>query len=165
MFHLTKKRAVVMAVVGSLALGAGAYAYFTSGGSGTGTASVGQSEDFTVGVTLPANSAPLAPGGADQIMDYVVTNPTDGYQRVVSREASVDSSDGNITSGGVAVEDCSASWFEADVISPATSDLPADLAGGATYEGTVEVRMLNVPLPQDDCEGASPDITVTVNAS
>ena len=54
MFHFTKKRAVVIAAIGSLAVGAGAYAYFTSTGAGSGTATIGSPR-----VTV-SNEAPRA---------------------------------------------------------------------------------------------------------
>ncbi|MEA2184468.1 MAG: hypothetical protein QOF69_3653, partial [Solirubrobacteraceae bacterium] len=60
MFHFTKKRAVVVAVVGSLALSIGAYAYFTSTGSGNGTATTGSSSLFSVTSQAPTGG-PLTP--------------------------------------------------------------------------------------------------------
>jgi len=160
MFHFTKKRAVVIAVVGSLALGAGAYAYFTSTGAGTGTASVGSTTAFDVSVSSNSTGT-LYPGAGSQTLDYVVTNPSSGHQNLSSAVASVASSGGDIISGTAPVTGCKASWFTA--VASSTNPLPQDLAGAGTSSGTVLVTMQNASESQDSCQGKAPNITV--NAS
>lgn len=162
MFHFTKKRAIVMAVVASLAMSVGAYAYFTSTGTGTGTASVGTSAAFDVAVEAP-QGGPLYPGLGTQTLSYEITNSGDGNQRLISVEALVDrSADGYIMSGTpvAAVQGCYASWFTAAAI-PNAGDLPKDLNGAATSSGTVKVEIPNDhTVSQNACKGASPKITV-----
>jgi hypothetical protein len=163
MFHLTKKRAVAMAVVGSLALSAGAYAYFTgAAGTGGGSASAGSSVPFGVAVSSNGTGT-LTPGGGTQLLTYTVTNPSTGHQSLSSVEASVAASDttpeASIMEGTTAVPGCKASWFTA-VATPDSSVSPQDLGSLGTSTGTVLVRMLNVDEPQDLCQGRSPRITV-----
>ena len=81
MFQFTKKRAVVaMAVVGSLALSVGAYAYFSAAGAGTGTAKSGTTSPVTITQTnLPI--ATLYPG-TSQPVHLDVKNVGEGTQLV-----------------------------------------------------------------------------------
>jgi hypothetical protein len=77
-FHFTKKRAVVMTVVGSLALAAGAYAYFTTTGAGTGAATVGTSSAVVLHGVAPTTLYP----GTSSIVTFTVDNPSSGHQLV-----------------------------------------------------------------------------------
>jgi hypothetical protein len=78
MFHFTKKRAVAMAVVGSLALSAGAYAFFTSTGTGGGSASVGTSADIVITATSPDKLYPTT----SSLVTVTIANPGGGPQKV-----------------------------------------------------------------------------------
>jgi hypothetical protein len=161
MFHFTKKRAIVIAVVGSLALGAGAYAYFTSTGTGNGAGSVGSSTAFTVAVSSDATGT-LYPGAGSQTLTYNVTNSSSGHQRLSSAIASVASTGGEIMSGtpSAPVSGCLASWFTASAST--TNPLPQDLAGSGISSGTVVVTMQNDPdASQDSCQGKAPKILVS----
>src|SRR5262245_12150725 len=73
--HLTKKRVVVLAVVAAVAaIGATAFAYFTTTGSGTGSASVGTSSAVALhGTTVNT----LYPGTSTEV-DFTVDNPASG---------------------------------------------------------------------------------------
>jgi hypothetical protein len=162
MFHFTKKRAIVIAVIGSLALGAGAYAYFTSTGAGTGTAAVGSAAPFTVAVSA-ATGGPLYPAAGSQSLGYVVTNSSDGTQRLRTVTAAPESSElpgslGDIVTSTGVVSGCKAEWF---TVVATTPGLAMDLASHATASGTAVVTMANVNASQDACQGSSPNITVT----
>ena len=158
MFHFTKKRAVVaMAVVGSLALSVGAYAYFTAGGSGTGSASVGDPAAFNVTVSSDTTGT-LYPGTGSQTLTYTVTNPIGGPQRLSTAVASLATSGENIISGNDEIAGCKAAWFTADATSNAP--LPQELASQGTSSGTVLVKMLDATVSQDSCKGKAPRIIV-----
>jgi hypothetical protein len=79
MHRITRKRTLVaLSCVSVLALGAVAYAYFTSTGSGTATAKVGTSSAITLKGTVSGN---LYPGASSQV-SFTVDNPSSGTQRV-----------------------------------------------------------------------------------
>lgn len=75
MFHFTKKRAVVMTVLGSLALPVGAYAHFTSTGSGSGSATVGTSTEWAVTTSTRTGDPLTADDGPTQAVAYTAPNP------------------------------------------------------------------------------------------
>jgi hypothetical protein len=158
MFHLTKKRAVAMAVAGSLALSAGAYAFFTTGGSGTGTASVGD-----VGwqlVTQATTDGPMIPGGPAAKINYTVKNTGSGVQSLAHVAISV------ADAGG-------AEWTVAGTPPCTRSDFNIGSAGaGVTYDDTTlnyvqpgetvtrtaTIEMVNASSNQDACKNATPPL-------
>jgi hypothetical protein len=156
MFHLTKKRAVAMAVVGSLALSAGAYAYFTSTGTGSGSATVGQSAPFTVSTAAPTGG-PLTPGGPFETVAYTVTNGSSGDQLLTNITVSVANPDG---SEWIAVPGCSKNDFSVNGAADGATYLDTENAGntpaGAIRNNTVTIQMVNDPLrSQNACQGVS----------
>lgn len=153
---VTKKRALVLAVVAALAVAATAIAYFTSTGSGTGQASVGSATNWTVAVSSDSTEA-IFPGAGSETLTYKVTNAGTGHQNLEGTSTEVASKAGNITEKGVEVSGCKASWFSAVNHAPV---LPHDLAHGETVEGTVTVSMENAAENQNACQGKKPDITV-----
>jgi hypothetical protein len=71
----TRRRLVsVLAVVGILALGGAAYAYFTSHGSGSGHGSTGTMSTITLSATAGSPSTSLYPGGTGDV-SLAVNNP------------------------------------------------------------------------------------------
>ncbi len=160
--RILKKRVIAaFTVVAVLAVAGVAVAYFTSSGTGTGTATVGTSSGLTVN-PVAATGGPLYPGSGTEVIGYTVSNPATGSQSLQGTTAVVASSGGNITSGGVAVPGCLASWFTA--INTAPTPLPQDLAGGATSTaGSVSVTMQDVNSSQDLCKSTSPDITISAS--
>jgi hypothetical protein len=154
-----KKRTLALAVVVVLAVAGAAIAYFTSSGSGTGTASVGSSTAFTVSVSSDSSHG-LYPGAGSENLAYSVHNGSSGNQNLSGTSAVVaQDTNGDVTSGGSSVAGCKASWFTAVNNGPT----PANLAGGATVNGSVDVSMQDSGTNQDACQGASPDITVSAN--
>jgi hypothetical protein len=163
MFRLLKKKRVGVAVgvVASLALAAGALAFFTSSGSGTGSATVGSAGAWTVNVSA-ATGGPLFPGAGSQSIAYTVTNAGSGHQSLTGTTAVVASSGGNVTTNGTAVPGCLASWFTATNTAP--TPLPQDLAGSDTSTGgSVAVSMTDAGTSQNSCQGVSPDITISAS--
>jgi hypothetical protein len=71
----TRRRLIaVLAVVGVLAVGGAAWAYFTSHGSGSGHASTGTMSTVTLSATAGSASTPLYPGGTGDV-SLEVNNP------------------------------------------------------------------------------------------
>ena len=64
----------VLAVVGVLAVGGAAWAYFTSSGSGSGSASTGTMSTVTLNATAGTPLTPLYPGGTGDV-SLEVNNP------------------------------------------------------------------------------------------
>ena len=159
MRFVTKKR--VAAAVAALAIGGtsmAAYAYFTAqSGSGSHTAPVGTSTQWQVSVG--AFSGNLYPGGPNTTATYTVTNNGSGHQGITGETATLGTSGSDVTSGGVDVPGCLASWFTVSAGAP----LATDIAPGGNTTGTVTATMNNVASSQDACKNAAPDVTVTVS--
>jgi hypothetical protein len=163
MSHLLRRKRVGVAVgvIASLALAAGAVAFFTSAGSGTGSATVGSAGAWTVNVSA-ATGGPLYPGSGSQSIAYTVTNSGSGHQSLTGTSAAVASSGVNVTQGGTPVSGCLASWFTATNTPP--TPLPQNLAGSATSTGgSVAVSMQDSGTNQNPCQGVSPDITISAS--
>jgi hypothetical protein len=137
MFHFTKKRAVVMAVVGSLALGAGAYAYFSAAGAGTGTATTGSASTVLITQT---NTLPALYPGNNAVVNLDIKNTGAGTQLVrLVHLASVSTNK----------PDCDASAFTmADVA------INARMAAGETTSKTGSLVMSDTDADQNGCQGA-----------
>jgi hypothetical protein len=69
-----RRLVAVLAVVGVLAVGGAAFAYFTSSGSGTGGATTGTMSTVTLSATAGSASTPLYPGGTGDV-SFEVNNP------------------------------------------------------------------------------------------
>ena len=143
MFHLTKKRAAVVAVVGSLAMAAGAYAYFTSTGGGTGSATVGTSSAMTIAATAPTTLFPTT----SSPVTVTVTNPGSGAQKVGT--VKLDSITSDKPGCDVSSNAAGAAFTMADVVINRTV-----AAGDFTAEpGTL--MMNDTGANQDACQGAA----------
>ena len=160
---------VVVTAALVLAGGRAAFAYFTSSGSGTGAASVGSpgTADWSVSVdTRDSTIGAIYPGsGNDQIVFYV-QNDGNGDEQFSTATPTVDEDGGDIEEGATAspspVASCSASWFHAMV----TDDprINTDINPGGTVQVTVKVTMPSDSTDnQNACEGASPDVTLSVS--
>lgn len=156
MNHLTSKRAlVVLGCVGALAIGAVAYAYFTSTGSGTATAKVGTSSAVTLKGTVSGN---LYPGASSQV-SFTVDNPSSGAQRV-----------GTITLTGITVDaahsTCSTviSGGNPDFSMPAVTvnaTFPSGNGQAVTPKGTL--TMNDTGVNQNACQGAELTLALSSN--
>lgn len=73
-----RKMVAVGGVVGTMALGAIAYAYFTASGSGTGSASVGTSATLTI---HGSTASTLYPGTSSSVT-FTADNPSSGHQQI-----------------------------------------------------------------------------------
>jgi hypothetical protein len=133
-----------------------AYAYWTSGGSGTGQATAGTTANITVNQTSSVSG--LYPGGPGVTLSGNFDNPNAGSVQISSITAVVSS----ISGGGT------------DATKPACT--PADFSiGGAVGTTTVPsgtgvgawsgltIQMVNTAANQDNCKGATANITYTAH--
>jgi hypothetical protein len=155
MFHFTKKRAVIMAVIGSLALGAGAYAYFTSTGTGTGEATVGTSAEWAV--LMSTSDHLMTPGGPTQTITYTVRNNSSGVQKLANVAVAV--SNGNTPEWSVGT--CSKGDFSIGgrPVGETYNDTTGpgiDVASGTQVQRTVTIQMIDTAANQDSCKNTRP---------
>jgi hypothetical protein len=163
MFHLTKKRAVIIAVVGSLALGAGAYAYFTSTGTGSGQATVGSSTAWAV--EAQATQGVMTPDGPVATINYTVKNNSTGYQNLANVAISV--ANGTTPWSAAGTPPCTKGDFR--IGGPTAPDPAFELVGvtyndatvvnvapNATVTRTAKIQMVDNGLNQDACQGKTP---------
>jgi hypothetical protein len=162
---------VAITAVLVLAGGRAAFAYFTSSGSGTGAAAVGSAgaSDWVVSVDGgDSTTGPIYPGsGYDEIVFYV-QNDGDGDEQFSDVTATLesDADTGNIEEGPTAspsaVPSCSASWF--DVTVDSDPRINTDIGSGNRVKVWVKVTMPSDSSDdQDACEGASPNVTLSVS--
>jgi hypothetical protein len=147
MFHFTKKRAVVTAVVGSLVLSIGAYAFFTSTGSGGGTASVATIAQVTISATSPTT---LYPNGSS-LVDVTIANPGNGPQRVGTVHLDSITSADKPSCITTANQD-GAAFTMADI------PVPEVIAGGGSITKQVWLTMNDTGVNQNTCAGATLDL-------
>jgi len=174
---MTKKRLlIVISVVGVLALGGSALAYFTTTGNGSGTGTVGNATQWVVagGSVVGTMYPDKTFGGPDQGVvtgASVKNNAASGYQELNNITATISSVS---TSGAYSGEDaCTVADFQFNSPTATWSGSgtqtasinPADnLAPGASYNiSDLNVVMVDDGTPQDNCQGAT--VTVTFAAS
>ena len=154
MRHLTKKRAVILAVVAAMAFSAAAIAYFTAGGSGTGSATVGTSatalitQTNTLGGLYPATSQPV---------NLDIKNTGTGSQFVNAVHLASIAADSGHASCDVSSSGANASFTMADVTVGQT------LAAGATTSKSGSLAMNDTGVSQDSCQGATLTLTFSSN--
>ena len=154
--RFAKKRVILaLSVVAALVVTGAAVAFFTS--TGTGQAQVGSAENWTV-TPSGATGGPMFPGSGTSNIAYTIKNPGSDSRHLGSTSAAVASLNNDITSNGTEVTGCLASWFAATMH---TDPAPADVAGGATVDGSVDVTMTDTGVSQDACQGKTPDITIS----
>ena len=78
MIRFTRRRVVLLATAGCLALAGAAYAYFSATGSGTGTATVGTSTALTLHGTTGGTLYP----GTSTTVSFTVDNTSSGSEQV-----------------------------------------------------------------------------------
>jgi hypothetical protein len=134
----------------------GAYAYFTSTGAGSGSATVGTSTTWAV-TTDAATGGVLTPGGASlDTIAYHVKNNNAGQQNLANVAVSVANADGT---PWTSVTGCSKADFSiSGALAGATFNdtaQAANLAPGATANGSVTLKMVDTGLNQDGCKNAT----------
>jgi hypothetical protein len=165
MKHLTKKHAVIVAAIGSLAFGAAAFAYFTSTGTGSGTATVGTSTAWQVDTVAP-DGLPLTPGGAtEQTIGYTVTNNSSGNQHLANVNVKVGNTAGDGSFVAWSSGSCSADDFNINGAGAGAAydddDAAGNLDAGADVSDAITITMVDTGVNQDDCK----DVTVPLYLS
>lgn len=153
---MRKKRTAI--AVGILALVAvvGAYAFWTQGGTGSGSATAGTTSNITVNQTNTVTG--LYPGGSPVTLSGDFTNLNSGPVNISSVTATVSSvSNGSLNGSKPA---CTASDFSIGGSSGA-STVPVGTNVGS-WTG-LTIQLLNTSANQDNCKGATANITYTAN--
>lgn len=143
-----KSRTALVALTTAIivAVGAIAFAYWTSSGEGTGTGSTGTSTALEVAGT-GITGDPLIPGGPEQVVAFTVTNPSEGAQTLSDVAVTVAMPGGAAWTSGA----CSAADYTLG-----TPDVAyGEIAAGGTVDGTVTLEMNNLATSQDDCKGVT----------
>ena len=161
----TTRRQIVIAGIAAatvLAGGGAAFAYFGASGSGTGSATVGTTGTWQV--TQAGTSGTIYPGSGSSVITFSVKNTGTGDQQFSTATAAVNSdSGGNIQTGGsnTSVSGCLASWFSPSVTSD--TSINTNVAGGNTVTVQVTVSMPSSSVNQNACEGATPNVTLSIS--
>lgn len=156
MRKFSKKQYLAAGVAAAvIAGGAGAaYAYWTSDGTGSGSATTGTSSHFTVVVDNLTNGD-LTPGGPSDTVNFSVTNPSTGVQKLTTTTASVvDTSNAG----------CTAADFSVSATSLDTGAY-GELASGGQVTGHFTVQMINRPaVNQNACQNVTVNLQVVASS-
>ena len=154
----SKKRILVVSLVGFGIIAGGAYAYWTTTGSGSGSAAAGTNTAVTVAQV--GTITDLKPGGAAQAVDYSITNSAASPQFVqsVTYTIAVTKAD------GAPAGTCDNTDF---TVTQDPTPVAADIAPGTTsYSPSgATLAMVNKGTNQDACKLATIAITFTANAA
>jgi hypothetical protein len=154
---MTRRRILVLVgVVAVLGAAIGAYAYWTQGGTGTGTATAGNTSAITVNQTSSVTG--LYPGGPAATLSGNFTNPNSGSVQISSITAVVSSITNGSSDGSKPA--CTSADFTIGG-SVGTTTIPAG-TGVGSWSG-LTVQLLNTNANQDNCKGATANITYTAN--
>jgi len=172
---LRRKKFVIPAIAGIVALiGAGvAYGFFTTSGSGTGSAAIGDASPLTVVVGTPTGGSlyPTSFTDGNRVVDtvgYTVTNPSDGNVNLGTVVAGV--TPGWSFTDAAGDPACTAADFS---INGQAVGAPAIITGsGVTLNGKTDapanvstgsftIQMVDNGANQDSCQSGSVPLTVT----
>jgi hypothetical protein len=152
-----RRRILLLASVGAmLLLAVGAYAYWTQGGSGSGSATAGTTSNITVNQTSSVSG--LYPGGPAVTLSGNFDNPNPGSVRISSITGVVSSISGAGTDGSKPA--CTTSDFTIGG-SVGVTTVPSG-TGVGSWSG-LTVQMVNGAGNQDNCKGATANISYTAN--
>lgn len=152
-------RAVVVSTAALSIIGAGgALAYWTNVSKSTGSAAVANPN---LVVTAPTGDASQLRPGTGKWYYFSITNEGTGEAAVDTVAMSVAGADGTAWSAS----GCSAADFEVGAItfSSGAAFVPTTLSAGGRLDLQVGVVMIDRPVPQDGCKGASVPLLVTVS--
>lgn len=156
MFKLNRRRGIALGIFLSLAITAGAYAYWTAGGSGTGSAST---QAATTALTANQTGAltPMYPGDSAQSISGDFDNPNNGPIYVTSVTVSIASVTGGDGPG------CDATDY---TLSSATMAVGAQVPAGngvGSFSGATIQFNNKAGSNQDDCKGATVNLAFSVS--
>jgi hypothetical protein len=160
----TKRRALIASgVIGAVAAGTLAFAFWTTSGSGSGSATAGTDAGVTVSGD-PANG--IYPGGSVPVTTTVTNSSSTQSQHVQNLHVAISIDSAHATDG------CSASWFTYKADSEGSGDsnphsvtLDTDLAASGTQSVDGHVFMSNPNTNQDACKGATINLAYTVDSN
>jgi hypothetical protein len=150
-----RRRFVALGLVGVLAMGGAAYAYFTTTGSGTADGQVGTSQALTITADITAAAGGLVPGGTGSDVEFSVNNPSTGNQLVntvhlVSVAAFTNALHTIPIAAGTGAAQCDVTQFSmADVVQ--NQDVPAGLT---LLDDNGTLLMADAAFNQDGCKNA-----------
>jgi hypothetical protein len=148
MRHKLPKLMLALGVVGALALGGIAYAYFSSTGAGTGTATSGTSTPLVLHGTAATTLYP----GTSSAVAFTVDNASSGHQQL-----------GTITLGSVTTDAGHSACVMSDFTMPnvvANQDFATGNGQAVTLGGTISWANNG---NQDACKGAPLTLHFTSN--
>jgi hypothetical protein len=146
---------VVGSVVGVLALGGLAFAFWTAGGSGTGSGATGSGSALTVNQTVSPTG--LYPGGSVALSGNF-TNPNSGSVYIASVTATV-------TAFSVQADSSKPSCTQADFSISGTATVAAQIPAGSgvgAWSG-LSLNMTNAGTNQDNCKNITVPIAYTAS--
>jgi hypothetical protein len=143
----TKRAAIALTAILTLAGGASAFAYWTTIGSGTGEATTGQSVEFTI--TTGASVGEIAPGNAGEAIGFTVSNPSAGPLTLSAVAVTLADTTGTawVPPAGCLIADFTATLTTAPSWGP--------IAAGGTVTGTATVTLANTGVNQNACQGVT----------
>jgi hypothetical protein len=146
----------VLSVVGVLAVGGSAWAYFTSLGSGAGQGSTGTMSTVTLVSATAVPTTPLLPGGTGDVQ-IRIHNPNASSVSLVaiSRIGTVTFDSGH---SGCTTTDSN----PVVTLSVPAADLPQSIGGGATNSFDLVNAVTMDSAATSNCQGASISIPVTI---
>jgi predicted ribosomally synthesized peptide with SipW-like signal peptide len=154
---MQKRRLILLAgALTALAVAVGAYAYWTQSGTGSGTATAGTTSAITVNQT--SSNTGLYPGGTASTLSGNFDNPNSSAVQISSITAVVSSVSNGTTDGSK--PNCTASDFAIGG-SVGVTTVPSG-TGVGSWSG-LTIRLVNGVANQDNCKGATANITYTAN--
>jgi hypothetical protein len=154
MLHFTKKRALVVGAIATLAMGGLAFAFFTSTGTGTGSASTGSDTPYAV-TTDAASGGALTPNGPTQTIGYHVKNNGSGNQKFTNVAIKIANADGSPWNSGT----CTAADFSVGGEAPGATHndttTGTNLAPLGVANGSVTIQMVETTVNQDACKSVT----------
>jgi hypothetical protein len=148
-----KRLAVALSVVGLLAVGVAAYAWWSAAGGGTATGTSASGNAAAVNAHTTSSLDGLFPGGSVPITgDFINSgNGNSVHVNGLTATVSVTPTTGNT---------CAASNYSVTGLTVTTPDVAAHSTGGA-FTGTL--NMADLASNQDGCKGATVTLTYSVS--
>lgn len=154
----SKKNILIAAVtVGLLAIGGGAFAYWTVTGAGTGAASTGVTSG-TITVVQTSTVSNLRPGGAAQTLSGNFNNSDTSPVYVATVTAAI----GSVVKSGTAPGGaCTAADYTlSNAVMTVAAQIQPGTGQGAWTGATLAFN--NTGANQDGCQGATVNLTYTI---
>ena len=148
-----KRLAVVLSIVGLLAVGVAAYAWWSASGSGSASGQTAGGNASAVNAVTTSSLNGLFPGGSVPISGNFNNSGNGNSVHVNGLTAAISVTP---TAGNT----CAASNYSVTGLSVTTPDVAANSSGGA-FSGTL--NMADLASNQDGCKGATVTLTYTVS--